>query len=82
MFLVLAAVVFAEDYDVGDDTEWARPNDPKYYATWAASKTFRVGDELGEFTSYVFVFNFLLNIFFQFSPTDTDSLYLLTLFAK
>ncbi|KAG2300065.1 hypothetical protein Bca52824_036537 [Brassica carinata] len=46
MFLVLAAVVFAEDYDVGDDTEWARPSDPKFYDTWAAGKTFRVGDEL------------------------------------
>lgn len=58
MFLVLAAVVFAEDYDVGDDTEWARPNDPKYYATWAASKTFRVGDELGEFTTMSLFSNF------------------------
>lgn len=61
MFLVLAAVVFAEDYDVGDDTEWARPSDPKFYDTWAAGKTLRVGDELGEFA-----FLFLLNRFFTF----------------
>jgi hypothetical protein len=46
MVLAFAAVVFAEDYDVGDDTEWTRPADPEFYNTWAASKTFRVGDEL------------------------------------
>ncbi|KFK26265.1 hypothetical protein AALP_AA8G224600 [Arabis alpina] len=49
MFLVLAfaaVVVFAEDYDVGDDTEWTRPMDLEFYTTWAAGKTFRVGDEL------------------------------------
>lgn len=51
-FLVLffaAVVVFAEDYDVGDDTEWTRPMDLEFYTTWAAGKTFRVGDELGEY---------------------------------
>ncbi|CAH2072301.1 unnamed protein product [Thlaspi arvense] len=46
MVLVFAAVVFAEDYDVGDDLEWTRPTDLEYYTTWAAGKTFRVGDEL------------------------------------
>ncbi|KAG7551329.1 Phytocyanin domain [Arabidopsis thaliana x Arabidopsis arenosa] len=47
MVLVFAAVVvFAEDYDVGDDTEWTRPMDPEFYTTWATGKTFRVGDEL------------------------------------
>uniref|UniRef100_A0A1J3H7S1 Blue copper protein n=1 Tax=Noccaea caerulescens TaxID=107243 RepID=A0A1J3H7S1_NOCCA len=46
MVLVFAAVVFAEDYDVGGDTEWTRPADLEFYNTWASSKTFRVGDEL------------------------------------
>ncbi|CAN8252427.1 unnamed protein product [Cochlearia groenlandica] len=48
-FLVLvyiAVVVSAEDYDVGDDTEWTRPAGIDFYTTWAARKTFRVGDEL------------------------------------
>ncbi|EOA21581.1 hypothetical protein CARUB_v10001991mg [Capsella rubella] len=48
-FLVLvfaAVVVFAEDYDVGDDTEWTRPMDLEFYSKWAAGKTFHVGDEL------------------------------------
>lgn len=52
-FVVLvfaAVVVFAEDYDVGDDTEWTRPMDAEFYTTWAAGKTFRVGDELGEYS--------------------------------
>ncbi|ESQ42043.1 hypothetical protein EUTSA_v10014739mg [Eutrema salsugineum] len=46
MVLVFAAVVFAEDYDVGDDTEWIRPTELEFYTNWAAGKTFRVGDEL------------------------------------
>lgn len=51
MVLVFAAVVvFAEDYDVGDDTEWTRPTDLEFYTTWATGKTFRVGDELGAFS--------------------------------
>lgn len=55
MVLVFAAVVvFAEDYDVGDDTEWTRPMDPEFYTTWATGKTFRVGDELGEFSMSLF----------------------------
>ncbi|XP_010420862.1 PREDICTED: blue copper protein-like [Camelina sativa] len=50
-FLVLAFVavtVFAEteDHDVGGDTEWTRPMDLDFYTTWAAGKTFHVGDEL------------------------------------
>ena len=46
MVLVFAAVVFAEDYDVGDDAKWARPSDLEFYNTWAAGKTFLVGDVL------------------------------------
>ena len=46
MVLVFAAVVYAEDYDVGDDAKWARPSDLEFYNTWAAGKTFLVGDVL------------------------------------
>ncbi|CAH8285645.1 unnamed protein product [Eruca vesicaria subsp. sativa] len=46
MVLVFAAVVSAEDYKVGDDEKWARPSDLEFYNTWAAGKTFQVGDEL------------------------------------
>ncbi|CAN8300791.1 unnamed protein product [Cochlearia groenlandica] len=47
MVLIFAVtVVFAEDYDVGDDAEWSRPTDAELYTTWATGKTFRVGDEL------------------------------------
>ena len=47
MVLVFAAVVFAEDYEVGDDAKWARPSDLEFYNTWASKKTFLVGDVLG-----------------------------------
>nr|VDC85930.1 unnamed protein product [Brassica rapa] len=46
MVLVFAAVVFAEDYEVGDDAKWARPSDLEFYNTWASKKTFLVGDVL------------------------------------
>lgn len=62
MVLVFAAVVFAEDYDVGGDTEWTRPADLEFYNTWASSKTFRVGDELGEFSMSFFTFQSILMV--------------------
>ncbi|KAF8047314.1 hypothetical protein N665_3100s0003 [Sinapis alba] len=46
MVLVFATVVLAEDYEVGDDAKWSRPSDLEFYNTWAAGKTFLVGDVL------------------------------------
>ncbi|XP_044462827.1 umecyanin-like [Mangifera indica] len=53
--LVLSAatllhVTYAVNYTVGDTTGWTRPSDSTFYTTWAANKTFRIGDFL--------VFNF------------------------
>lgn len=33
---------------VGGDAGWKIPNEVKFYATWAADKTFNVGDKLGK----------------------------------
>ncbi|XP_010541720.1 PREDICTED: umecyanin-like [Tarenaya hassleriana] len=43
---IFVAMAVAEDYDVGDDTEWTRPSTADFYTRWAAGKTFRLGDIL------------------------------------
>lgn len=55
--LVLSAatllhVTYAVNYTVGDTTGWTRPSDSTFYTTWAANKTFRIGDFLGEYLIY------------------------------
>lgn len=44
MGMVMVMPCFATDYTVGDTSGWAIGAD---YSTWAASKSFTVGDSLG-----------------------------------
>ncbi|KAF4398742.1 hypothetical protein G4B88_028105 [Cannabis sativa] len=57
LFAAFAAVamfqssVVATTYTVGDSTSWSIPSSPNAYSTWAAGKSFKVGD--------ILVFNFM-----------------------
>ena len=44
-------------YTVGDTTGWIVPqNGAAFYSTWAANKTFKVGDILGNTTTHAVIF--------------------------
>lgn len=54
---LLQSLLAQTDYVVGDALGWVIPPGPSVYTTWAANKTFTVGDTLGKVTfSSVFLF--------------------------
>ena len=58
-----------KNYVVGDALGWVIPPGPAVYSTWAANKTFRVGDTLGKYQKGV-------------KNLDTCFLFSLTLFEE
>lgn len=81
MFLILATVALfqssslAATYEVGDSLGWTiPPGGSVAYSTWAANKTFKVGDILGKsitsqynLTSIFQTFSIIFTISFFFS---------------
>ena len=53
--VLLSSVAMATDYIVGDDKGWALDFN---YSQWAQDKVFRVGDSLGKYRSFLFLFLF------------------------
>jgi len=59
-----ASVVQGKSYTVGDTEGWSVPSSPTFYASWAANKTFVVGDTL------LFVYNRASHNVLSVTPAD------------
>lgn len=56
LFLLLASpMAFAKEHIVGGSNGWSQSVD---YSSWASGETFNVGDTLGKFVIFIYLFFF------------------------